>query len=86
MTLQTYTCHKTVKAAKITGIDVFHGATTLDFDGYDWAVTDDYVTKHNPQIGGYYIEDEYMGFDDPARESFLTSEEFTKAGYTLETD
>lgn len=58
-----YKCHKTVWALKIKHIE---GATiTPAEDGYEaFTVGMEYVEKHKPQEGGYYVvyEDGYASF------------------------
>lgn len=79
--LPLYQCHKTVEAIKIAMIEKVGenpGATmyVLKGQGYEVPVPDDYVMKHSPVIGGYYVryEDGY--------ESFSPAEPF-EAGYNL---
>ena len=74
--LPKYACHKEVHALKIKDIDVsrldHHGCTatiTPADEGFvpfevDW----DYMTKHQPKVGGYYVvyADGYKSFS-PAK-------------------
>lgn len=77
--LKFYTCHKTVQAMKIARvylIDVSGGPGPAALigeavPGYDRPtvhVTAEYLSKHNPQIGGYYVryKDGYESFS-PAK-------------------
>jgi hypothetical protein len=78
MELPKWKCHKTVQAAKITGFDIDNeGEYTLTLEGIEKPVivSDDYMHKHKPEIGGYYIvyADGY--------ESFSPAEAF-EGGYT----
>ena len=81
MTLQTYKCHKTVKAAKITGIEcMLDTEYCLWFDDADHVVVNDfYISRNEPQTGGYYVK-----YDD-GYESYSPADVF-EAGYSLETD
>ena len=54
-----YTCHKKVLALKIKSIQ-YHAdlsaTITPDDEGYDSFIVDnDYLQKHSPQPGGYYV-------------------------------
>jgi hypothetical protein len=83
--LPRYRCHKEVSALKIATITPFHrfdtpaesGAVIVPVEvGYGaFRVSDEYLRKHNPQVGGYYVvyEDGYL--------SFSPSEAF-ESGYT----
>ena len=57
--LPKYKCHKEVSALKIKDIiDANLGTKMIDSeeDGYEpFTVSADYVRKHNPKQGGYYI-------------------------------
>lgn len=73
--LPTYTCHKEVQAVKITKI-VYHADTVdenTETDGSaiihaerctPFSVDADYIRKHNPQVGGYFVvyKDGYKSF------------------------
>ena len=56
-----YRCHKEVFALKIKAIEPGHfidgGATVIPVEeGYaPFKVTEEYLRKHNPQAGGYYV-------------------------------
>jgi len=54
--LPLYQCHKQVRAAKITGID--HQDSLLALNAIEgWIqVTSEWMQKHNPGIGGYYVQ------------------------------
>ena len=82
--LPVYTCHKQVQALKIKAIvrqTTWQGRETalLHFgDGYvDIWVDADYVEKHNPQAGGYFVI-----YKDGYR-SWSPAEAFEE-GYTLD--
>lgn len=82
--MQSYACHKTVKAFRIDRIEqlgAFPGVTTYDIQGeHGYAtVTGDWFDRHKPQLGGYYViyEDGY--------ESYSPAKAF-EAGYTLITE
>lgn len=79
-----YDCHKQVWALKIAAIyplpnpdptgnsaAASYGATIKpEDDGYEsFPVTAEYMTKHRPQVGGYYVayKDGYKSFS-PAKE------------------
>ena len=61
-----YKCHKEVWALKIKAIE--RGAVTkISFEEPGYAsilVSYDYDTKHNPEVGGYYVvyEDGYSSY------------------------
>lgn len=68
-----YRCHKEVWALKIAAIDVNHagadtdGSSTItpaDLGYAPFRVDRDYVLKHNPHAGGYYVvyKDGYKSF------------------------
>ena len=86
MNLPTYTCHKTVRAARVQGVDpdLKSGAVSLvlalpDGSKVFHPVSAEFVQKHNPQSGGYFVkyEDGY--------ESFSPAKAFEE-GYSLERD
>ena len=67
--LPKYKCHKEVSALKIKDIEL--GASdgsamiTPEEDGYTpFGVTPDYMEKHKPVLGGYYVvyKDGYKSF------------------------
>lgn len=69
--LPQYQCHKKVWALKIAAINTSGIITDLSFEDPDYApirVDEDYMAKHKPQNGGYYVvyEDGYKSFS-PAR-------------------
>lgn len=72
--LPLYQCHKRVRAAKIVSID-YAGYRLRIGDGVEIFVGEEFLTKHSPQEGGYYVryEDGYA--------SFSPAEAFEK-GYT----
>lgn len=78
--LKQYRCHKVVNAAKIVGIEPWnnsHEVVVLVLDGHTTAnVSRDYMRKHSPKIGGYFVQ-----YEDGYR-SFSPAEPF-EAGYTL---
>ena len=65
-------CHKEVSAFKITGINIppeqDGGFVKISGDGIVMEVTKEYMGKHRPQVGGYYVlyEDGYHSFS-PAK-------------------
>lgn len=75
-----YRCHKEVHALKIKTIDILENGDAVIMpaeEGFaSFQVSADYVTKHNPQAGGYYVvyEDGY--------ESWSPADAF-ESGYTL---
>ncbi len=69
-----YKCHKVVHALKIKAIDA--SVITPEEDGFaPFTVSIDYMTKHQPQVGGYYVV--YSG----GYKSFSPAKEFDE-GYT----
>lgn len=76
--LPQYRCHKVVRAARITGMeDLPDGTTKLvlgKINGFT-LVKQDYIVRHSPKIGGYYVvyPDQY--------ESYSPQEPFEQ-GYT----
>ena len=64
--MKNYRCHKTVKAAKIISI---LPAGLINLEGGDAArMTPEWLTKHNPVTGGYFVkyDDGYCSFS-PAK-------------------
>lgn len=64
-----YKCHKIVHALKIKSIEVSSRSGSLMLtpveDGYaPFALDAEFVNKHNPQAGGYYVvyQDGYKSF------------------------
>ncbi len=75
--LPLYQCHKTVRAAKITGIRYRSDGAYLEFEDKtleELFVTSAYVGKHEPHPGGYYV------YYDNHYESFSPADAF-EAGY-----
>jgi hypothetical protein len=77
-----YVCHKQVSALKISKVDLSgkHGdGAFLEFDEEDGfaprEVSYDYITKHKPEAGGYFVQ-----YED-GYESFSPGDVF-EAGYT----
>ena len=70
--LPRWKCHKEVNAFKITGINIPEETTGgfVILSGLDVNVdvTAEYMKKHRPQIGGYYVlyEDGYQSFSPSA--------------------
>jgi len=65
MELQAYTCHKIVHAAKIFEVDADGLDIRIRFTDGDYvSVGRNYISKHNPIKGGYYVvyEDGYTSF------------------------
>lgn len=53
--LPLYRCHKEVRAGKITAITHFDG-WTLSLEGCGIVtVSDDWLARHEPVLGGYYV-------------------------------
>lgn len=78
MKLAEYKCHKTVQAGMIVDFDLNEqgdNILVLKDDPEPLIVSEDYMHKHMPQKGGYYVmyEDGY--------ESFSPAKAF-EAGYT----
>lgn len=78
--LPRFSCHKVVRAARVTGIrrDEADGhTTTLEFGdmGLEWPVTHDFVKRHDPHVGGFFVvyDDGHQSFS-PAR-AFLAGYE-----------
>lgn len=75
-------CHKEVRAFKITGINIppeqNGGHVRLTGNGLEVEVTEEYMKKHRPQVGGYYVlyDDGYHSFSPAAA---------FESGYTLVT-
>ena len=77
--LPRYQCHKKVWALKIKEVLGPFGAIRLVFEDEDFSPitpTLDYLRKHNPQAGGYFVR-----YDD-GYESYSPAEAF-EDGYTL---
>jgi hypothetical protein len=75
--LPRYRCHKEVWALKIKDIDPAFGIITPVEEGYaPFEVSEDYLVKHKPYVGGYYVV-----YKDGYR-SFSPAEAF-EDGYTL---
>lgn len=74
MSLPRYKCHKEVSAAKILEIDPGRldgagpGATLWCEGGTAVCVGEDYLAKHDPVEGGYYVvyDDGYSSFSPAA--------------------
>ena len=80
--MQKYTCHKTVEAFKITHIERHDRTHTIIFGdetGDQALVYIDWMLKHNPQIGGYFVR-----YSD-GYESYSPAKPF-ESGYTLAED
>ena len=54
-----YRCHKEVHALKILSIDILDNGDAIimpEEDGYaSFQVPVEYVEKHKPEVGGYYV-------------------------------
>lgn len=76
--MQKYKCHKEVMAAKIIGMDIYSASNTgrLLFGDYSVGVNEEYLEKHGPKLGGYYVK-----YSD-GYESYSPAEAF-ESGYTL---
>lgn len=57
MPLQRYKCHKEVEAFKISRIEQIPILNSKLFDesGESVEVTPEFMNKHNPRPGGYYV-------------------------------
>ncbi len=80
--LPEYVCHKKVRALKIKAVNALNGNTTIVPEDERYApfnVDADYVNKHRPIAGGYYVvyKDGYK--------SFSPAEAF-EDGYTLSSE
>jgi hypothetical protein len=79
--LPRYQCHKQVWALKIASIEQAPANSERMFEGGDWVIVpeetgyapfrvghDEYVLKHKPQVGGYYVvyDDGYKSYS-PAK-------------------
>ena len=69
--LPRWKCHKEVRAFKITGINIppnQSGYVKLSGDGLGVEVTAEYMKKHRPQVGGFYVlyNDGYHSFSPAA--------------------
>lgn len=70
--LPRWKCHKEVHAFRIIGINFpteqDGGNVKISGNGLEVEVTADYMKKHRPQIGGYYVlyEDGYHSFSPAA--------------------
>lgn len=81
--MKTYQCHKRVEAAKILDIgqqkivstDSVETLLKLEGETFALIVSKEYVAKHKPQIGGYFVR-----YDD-GYQSFSPAAAF-EAGYT----
>lgn len=75
--MKNYKCHKTVRAGKITAIENLDGHIYYlkIEDREDVVVTDDFINRHKPRVGGYYVR--YQG----GYASFSPAEAF-ESGYT----
>lgn len=65
--LPRYKCHKEVHALQIGMLQMIDGGaliTPTNNRFLPFAVTNEYVQKHNPKEGGYYVvyEDGYLSF------------------------
>lgn len=73
----TYICHKQVKALEIRAVDLAHGLITPADKRYAaFYVGSDYLHRHKPEAGGYFVR-----YSD-GYESFSPKEAFEQ-GYTL---
>lgn len=79
LTIPRWTCHKEVNASKILAIEQAPADQEKRHVSGDWCLTlecglvacvghDDYIVRHNPQVGGYYVryEDGYLSYS-PAK-------------------
>jgi len=65
--LPKYNCHKQVWALKIAKLDG-NQITPAEEEFAPFSVSPSYITKHNPQVGGYYVlyKDGYCSFSPAA--------------------
>lgn len=79
--LPRYICHKQVWALKIRSIEILEdgaGLITPEEEGYiPFHVTRDYMAKHVPKLGGYWVK-----YDD-GYQSWSPAKAFEE-GYTLD--
>jgi len=69
--MQIYQCHKRVKAFKIEAVNHDESGTIAllsDSLGNAVEVSENFLSKHNPAVGGYYVEydDGYASFSPAA--------------------
>ena len=90
MTLPQYQCHKVVEALQIDYIETRAtgegGEYTLHFSNKEYKpriVSREYIRKHNPEDGGYYViySDDYESYSP--RKAF--EEGYTKLWHYLNT-
>lgn len=74
--MRRYQCHKRVSAAKITNIIRYANRDVLEFENGGATVSTMWSNKHQPKIGGYYVQ-----YDD-GYDSYSPAEAF-ESGYTL---
>lgn len=53
--LETFRCHKVVRAMRIRGIRLSDESDELIGDNGLIVVSREYIEKHGPQVGGYYV-------------------------------
>ena len=75
--MPSYKSHKEVTAVKITSIEKLQdGSAIISADEQEnFIVSSEYVNKHDPHVGGYWVK-----YDD-GYESFSPAEAF-ESGYT----
>jgi hypothetical protein len=66
--LPRWKCHKEVHAFKIIKIELASPGVLIHGDGFFVDVSDEFMRKHRPQLGGFYVryEDGYESFS-PAK-------------------
>lgn len=74
--LQQFRCHKVVEAMKVEQIRWVEPMTLIGPGGLEVPVDRDYMAKHEPKVGGYYVRYE-NGY-----ESWSPADAF-EGGYTL---
>lgn len=55
---QKYRCHKVVEAFKIKHVLGAVGENLIIGDGVNVCVTNEWMEKHQPEVGGYFVRDE----------------------------
>ena len=84
MNLPKFQCHKVVGAIQIKGFENIDGKTFIVTElGQQIELTEEYLKKHDPQFGGYYVEyeDGYKSFSpERAFEDGYTPIKLLKSG------
>ncbi len=74
--MKQYTSNRVKNAAVIESIQTLHdGSATIWLDtGENFAITREYINKHEPEVGGYFIE-----YDDDGYLSFCPADVFARS-------